>query len=110
MFKSLDTFSASAAGQLGKESQFAMLPQCLQGCASSFTSKAGHSPDTNFSTYLQTFQMCAMPLYLMNFVVRPRYDTLDHFLRPAKYFVPAAQDLANTLQAYLPECFDTSEQ
>lgn len=51
-----------------------------------------------------------MPLCLMDFMVRPRYDALDHSLRLAKYFVPVAQDLANIFQAYLSKCFSTYEQ
>jgi len=72
--------------------------------------QAGHSPDSAFSSYLQDFQMCAMTLCLTGFVVGPSYDILDHFLKPAEYLVPIAQDLANTLQAYLSQWFNTRKQ
>lgn len=74
---SFGTHSASASGRLGKESlmvRSAASVSTVPCRASSFTAKAGHSPDTAFSSYLQPFQMSAMALCLIGFVVGPRYD------------------------------------
>lgn len=51
-----------------------------------------------------------MALCLTGFVVGPRRDILDCFLRPAECLVPVAWDLGNILQAYLSKWLNTRKQ